>query len=160
MCGQSSFISCQCCHLFATWWEIRRTYMYMCRLDRQNTRQNKLAFVSVATFLVKILACPPTTGAKILFFTDWNQECSETSSCDLTWIKCNCCAWWSFKLEIPRTFPIDIPTIIEIIWARYTNPNWQRMFCKYRAFLKLCWNITRLQISAIMVLFSHAWYLM
>ena len=62
MCGQSSFINFQCCHLFATWREIPHTYMYMSRLDRRKLDENTCVRQSCYVPFSRFLAYPTTSG--------------------------------------------------------------------------------------------------
>ena len=64
MCGQSTFISFQCCHLFATYWEIPLTYMYMCRLNQQKLGKNLCVRQSCHVPFSRFFAYSPTTGLK------------------------------------------------------------------------------------------------
>ena len=50
MCGQSSFINCQCCHLFATYGKFHpRTCTCSCSIDENQAKKH--AFVRVTMFL-------------------------------------------------------------------------------------------------------------
>ena len=55
------------------------------------------------------------------------------------------------SIKTSKNFSIDT---LEIISALFAYPNWQMMFCKYKAFQKLRWNIAQFQINVTVILFN------
>ena len=90
ICGQSTFFSLRCCHLFLTWWEIPRTRMCP-RLDWQKLGENTCVRQSCHVPISRFLAYPTT-----VFILDFWSSTMEPVLLQAPWFNSLSINWQDF----------------------------------------------------------------